>query len=330
MRSQLASGVGCVQTTSMGRLFDGVASLLGVRHAISYEAQAAIELEALARTSHEAVELTMDVEGDQLKAGSAGARRRRGSPGRTQSGGTGAGVPPGARRRRPRGSSYARRSEQGVDLVGLTGGVFQNRLLLDELAAGLRSAGLSVLTHRRVPPNDGGLSLGQAAVGQGQGRPRSRGHDRRRHMTTTHAPASLIGEELSDDLASASLSLARKFHAGATLWVISPQWEPHAHHVAVEFVHPGDHGQACASLGRAGRPGPGRPGPGRDEAGRRDPRRRLGATTRRSATRCDERRRGERTRSGSGSGPDPPPAAPTTCCGWSPTTRWSRPPAGSC
>ena len=57
-------------------------------------------------------------------------------------------------------------------------------------------------------------------------------------MTTTHEPASLIGEDLSDDLASASLSLARKFHAGATLWVISPQWEPHAHHVAVEFVHP--------------------------------------------------------------------------------------------
>ncbi len=57
-------------------------------------------------------------------------------------------------------------------------------------------------------------------------------------MTTTHEPTSLIGEDLSDDLASASLSLARKFHAGATLWVISPQWEPHAHHVAVEFVHP--------------------------------------------------------------------------------------------
>ncbi|HET6627161.1 MAG TPA: HypC/HybG/HupF family hydrogenase formation chaperone [Nocardioidaceae bacterium] len=57
-------------------------------------------------------------------------------------------------------------------------------------------------------------------------------------MTTTQEPATLIGEELSDDLASASLALARKFHTGATLWVISPQWEPHAHHVAVEFVHP--------------------------------------------------------------------------------------------
>ncbi|WP_068157612.1 hydrogenase assembly protein HupF [Rhodococcus phenolicus] len=47
-----------------------------------------------------------------------------------------------------------------------------------------------------------------------------------------------IGEELAADLASAALGLARRFHAGATLWVVSPQWEPHAHHVAVEFVHP--------------------------------------------------------------------------------------------
>jgi HupF/HypC family protein len=57
-------------------------------------------------------------------------------------------------------------------------------------------------------------------------------------VTITHEPAQLIDEELSQDLATASLALARKFHAGATLWVISPQWEPHAHHVAVEFVHP--------------------------------------------------------------------------------------------
>ena len=60
--------------------------------------------------------------------------------------------------------------------------------------------------------------------------------------TTTEQPAEvgggLIGEDLSDDLASAALALARKFSRGATLWVVSPQWEPHAHHVAVEFVHP--------------------------------------------------------------------------------------------
>ncbi len=57
-------------------------------------------------------------------------------------------------------------------------------------------------------------------------------------MTTTEVPDTLIGTELSEDLASASLALARLFHGGATLWVISPRWEPHAHHVAVEFVHP--------------------------------------------------------------------------------------------
>ncbi|SEL02588.1 HypC/HybG/HupF family hydrogenase formation chaperone [Rhodococcus maanshanensis] len=55
---------------------------------------------------------------------------------------------------------------------------------------------------------------------------------------TAHPGAPLIDDDLSADLASAALSLARRFNAGATLWVISPQWEPHAHHVAVEFVHP--------------------------------------------------------------------------------------------
>jgi hypothetical protein len=57
-------------------------------------------------------------------------------------------------------------------------------------------------------------------------------------MTAVSKPAELIGEEMSTDLAAASLELARRFNAGATMWVLSPQWEPHAHHVAVEFVHP--------------------------------------------------------------------------------------------
>jgi hypothetical protein len=58
-------------------------------------------------------------------------------------------------------------------------------------------------------------------------------------MTATAQPGeSFVDTELSADLAAAALDLARRFHDGATLWVISPQWEPHAHHVAVEFVHP--------------------------------------------------------------------------------------------
>jgi len=59
---------------------------------------------------------------------------------------------------------------------------------------------------------------------------------------SAHAPAEggsgLLSDALSADLATASLDLARRFAAGATLWCLSPRWAPHAHHVAVEFVHP--------------------------------------------------------------------------------------------
>jgi hydrogenase maturation factor len=55
---------------------------------------------------------------------------------------------------------------------------------------------------------------------------------------TADAGTPFVNTDLSADLAAAALDLARRFHDGATLWVISPQWEPHAHHVAVEFVHP--------------------------------------------------------------------------------------------
>jgi hypothetical protein len=50
--------------------------------------------------------------------------------------------------------------------------------------------------------------------------------------------ADLLDHGLSDDLAQASLALARRFHHGGTMWCVAPAWEPHAHHMAVEFVHP--------------------------------------------------------------------------------------------
>jgi hydrogenase maturation protein HypF len=52
----------------------------------------------------------------------------------------------------------------GIGRVGLTGGVFQNAVLVESTRAALESRGLRVLTHRLVPPNDGGLALGQAAI----------------------------------------------------------------------------------------------------------------------------------------------------------------------
>ncbi len=165
VRSQLASGIGCVQTTSMGRLFDGVASLLGVRHYITYEAQAAVELEALARTSDHPVPLTMDIEGGELRLG----RLVRSLVGGMRAGRSAADLARGFHEALAAATArlvIRTAKERGVDLVGLTGGVFQNRLLLDLMAAELRSSGLSVLTHQRVPPNDGGLSLGQVVVGR--------------------------------------------------------------------------------------------------------------------------------------------------------------------
>ena len=55
---------------------------------------------------------------------------------------------------------------------------------------------------------------------------------------TAGAAGPELDPDLATDLAAAALALARRLHAGATLWCVSPQWEPHAHHIAVEFVHP--------------------------------------------------------------------------------------------
>ncbi|MEO6886933.1 MAG: hydrogenase assembly protein HupF [Jatrophihabitantaceae bacterium] len=55
---------------------------------------------------------------------------------------------------------------------------------------------------------------------------------------TAGITADILDHGLAEDLAVASLSIARRFHAGATMWCVSPRWEPHAHHMAVEFVHP--------------------------------------------------------------------------------------------
>lgn len=57
-------------------------------------------------------------------------------------------------------------------------------------------------------------------------------------VNSSGIPADMLEDGLADDLAGAALALARRFHAGGTMWCLAPQWEPHAHHMAVEFVHP--------------------------------------------------------------------------------------------
>ncbi len=169
------SGNGGVVTSSAGRLFDVVASVLGVRHRVTYEAQAAIELEALAtRWQQRSTDASpqghglplplvhrdglLVLEPAPLVAALDAAR--------------GDGADPGALAHafhRALGRAVADLAARGadahgLDTVGLSGGVFVNRLLLAATTQCLRDHGLRALTHQVVPPNDGGLALGQAAV----------------------------------------------------------------------------------------------------------------------------------------------------------------------
>jgi hydrogenase maturation protein HypF len=154
-----------VPCSSMGRLFDAVASLLGVRHRVSYEAQAAIELEILAEAAgSQSAELTLPV-------GAHGVIDHRPLI-RALAAEVAAGIPAAVLARAfhlavagavaDAADRIARRT--GVRTVGLTGGVFQNVLLAGLCRASLEARGLEVLTHHLVPPNDGGLALGQAAI----------------------------------------------------------------------------------------------------------------------------------------------------------------------
>ncbi len=167
VRSQLDSGIGCVGCTSMGRLFDAVSSLLGVCHRVGYEGQGAIELEALAATaaggpSSPPLRLPVGADGvldpaPLLHALVAGLR-----------GGTPVAVLAAAFHEAVADAvaDVVTRvgRERGVRLAGLTGGVFQNVLLLRACRDRLRAAGFETLIHRVVPSNDGGLALGQAAI----------------------------------------------------------------------------------------------------------------------------------------------------------------------
>ncbi|MCA2266832.1 carbamoyltransferase HypF, partial [Mycobacterium marseillense] len=162
---QLETGTGCVPCSSMGRLFDAVASLLGVRHRIDYEGQAAIELEALAESvGHRCTlpSLPLAVRPDGVIDPVPMVQ--------TMVSALYAGTPPAvlaAAFHRAVAIAVAEVVAQvagGTRLVGLTGGVFQNVLLLSVCRELLQRNGFEVLTHHIVPPNDGGLALGQATV----------------------------------------------------------------------------------------------------------------------------------------------------------------------
>jgi hydrogenase maturation protein HypF len=160
-------------TSSAGRLFDAVAALLGVRDTINYEGQAAIELEQLADPAERGAYRASIGPGAAGPGGGAGPLRVRGADlVRAAAEDLLAGAaPPVIAARFHRGVAAAiaevcaaLRERSGLGTVALSGGVFQNLLLLGQVVDLLEESGFRVLTHARVPPNDGGISLGQAVV----------------------------------------------------------------------------------------------------------------------------------------------------------------------
>jgi len=163
---QLESGLGCAPTSSMGRLFDAVSALVGVRQVVAYEAQAAIELEGLSRNADgDATRYAFDVDARQLPAVIDPAPVLAAVIGDIRAGSPEGVIGAGFHRAVAELIVDLAATEGATQTVALSGGVFQNALLLRLALGGLRARGFEVITHRHVPPNDGGIALGQLLVG---------------------------------------------------------------------------------------------------------------------------------------------------------------------
>ena len=178
----MEKGINSPFTSSCGRLFDAVASLLDIRQYVSYDGQAAVELEAVAETAGDiggTFAYNLSTSADSFTDNSTTenciesglvldfaplfteivAARASAVP-----------IPDIARRFHATVASAVEETcgriagDSGVSRVVLSGGVFQNRLLSEMIYTRLTERGLQVFTHRLVPPNDGGIALGQTAI----------------------------------------------------------------------------------------------------------------------------------------------------------------------
>jgi hydrogenase maturation protein HypF len=167
IKQQLKKKINSPLTSSAGRLFDAVSALLGVRGEIDYEAQAAIELEMLAADTMDTKAYPFVIDSEE-GMGVVGLRELWSAL--VQDVKDKVPVPiislkfhnTVAEITAEMCKSIAKESK--IKRVALSGGVFQNRLLLKLTMAALKREGFDVLSHRLVPPNDGGISLGQAVI----------------------------------------------------------------------------------------------------------------------------------------------------------------------
>ncbi len=161
----LLRGVSCVDTSSCGRLFDAVSSIVGVRHNVSFEGQAAIELEMIADPAVDRVYPYVVGAGDVAQVDMRPTIKAIVRD-------VTAAVPVGEIAAAFHNTLAAViadvcgriRQREGLDRVCLSGGTFQNMFLLERALRGLRQSGFEVFLHEKVPPNDGGIALGQAVI----------------------------------------------------------------------------------------------------------------------------------------------------------------------
>jgi len=164
---QIRRRVNAPEASSLGRLFDAAAAVLGVRSVARHEGQAPMELESLAGRRHaDALPFPVERDPEGLHAldplpllEALGTLRRRGAEPGELAAMFHESVAEAAAR-----LATALCAEHGLDTVALGGGCFQNARLLEGVATRLKGAGLSVLVPRRLGPNDGAVSYGQAVV----------------------------------------------------------------------------------------------------------------------------------------------------------------------
>jgi len=162
LRTQLVRRINTPLTSSMGRLFDAAAALAGVRQKVNYEGQAAIEFEALAEEAEaESYAFALNQDRVEVRGAVEALVRdvRAGVPIQRISARFHNGLAEGVR-----GTVKRISLETGIRSVILSGGVWQNITLLRRTLSLLQKDGFKVYIHREVPTNDGGLSLGQAAI----------------------------------------------------------------------------------------------------------------------------------------------------------------------
>jgi hydrogenase maturation protein HypF len=159
VQRMIETGTNTVMTSSCGRLFDAVAALIGLRTEVNFEGQAAIELEAIVDASCEE-RYQFEIDGEDLDFRPMMERIVKET------------APPSVVAARFHNTlagaihqmCLRMRRESGLNRVCLSGGTFQNMRLLGLTARALRASGFEIFLHRTVPPNDGGIALGQAMI----------------------------------------------------------------------------------------------------------------------------------------------------------------------